>query len=377
MEKLFNYIYANVKYNRKELYHALKKLSDIFIENGVVNYFDKDKNLYAYLYYFYPQSLFKNYLVLKELDISKFFTKFRFKRMNVVDLGAGIAPSSSALLIYLSDFRVFPEQLNLTIVEKSRLAMEHAERLVHKTLRSYRTGKVNLKFIKSDFKKFVNKVDGPFDLIFMSNSFKEFYSEKGDFTFFERVAELLSPDGAIVIIEPGARRESRNLIALRNFAISKLDLYIYAPCMGNEICPLTNKPEEWCHISRSWDPPELTRDLGNMLKRDFKHIKFSYVVLMKRNLNYSRYILKIAPQTGEVWHAFSELRKEKGKIKFRACRNDKWVEIERLDRHRNDNNVGFDSIKSHSLIWISSVKELQNWVLRIDENSKIKLLYSL
>ncbi len=377
MEKLLEYIYSDVKYNRKELYHTLRKLSDIFIENGVVNYFDREKNLYAYLYYFYPQSLVKNHLILRELSVSRFFNKFKHRKMSVVDLGAGLAPSASALIIYLSQLKIFPERLNITVVEKSKLAIEHAEKLIHKTLKFYKTGKVNVRFSRSGFEKFLEKVDGPFDIIFMSNAFKEFYNQTGNFDFLERLKEQLSPDGAIVILEPGARRESRDLIALRNYAVEKVGLHVYAPCMGDEICPLTGKPEEWCHVSREWDPPELTRDLGNMLKRDFKRVKFSYLVLMKRDLNYSRYILKQKPEGGEVWHAFTELRKEKGKIKFRACRGPKWVEIERLDRHRNENNYQFDHVRSHSLVWFSSLNELQEWVLRLDEDTVVKILYSM
>ncbi len=376
MEKLFEYIYSDVKYNRKELYHALRKLSDIFLENGIVNYFDKEKNLFAYLYYFYPQNVLKNYQVLKELQLSKFFNKFRYKKMNVVDLGAGLAPSTAALLLFLGDIKVFP-QLEITVVEKSRLAIEYANRLIHKVLRSHRSGKTSIKIFRGDFRKFVDKVDGPFDLIFMSNSFKEFYKKLGDFSFMDRLSEMLSPEGMIVIIEPGARRESRDLIALRNYAITSSGLYIYAPCTFTGLCPITEKKEEWCHISRPWDPPELARDLGNMLKRDFKRIKYSYVVLAKRNINFSRYVLKKAPEGGEVWHTFTELRKEKGKIKIRACNEKKWVEIERLDRHRNENNRDFDKLQSHTLAWFKNLQELQEWVLRVGEDSVVKILYTL
>lgn len=112
----------------------------------------------------------------------------------------------------------------------------------------------------------------------------------------------------IVILEPGQKKFSKNLIQLRKKALLKNYLPL-APCPHVEDCPMEQGDKKWCHDS-SLKPPHL-----NDFKLPFseKRLNFSYLIL-SRSLSH----FETSPHRARL---IGDLQKEKGKTKVAICRN--------------------------------------------------------
>ena len=375
MNRIYSYIFKEPAYNRKELYHSLRKLTDIFIENKSENYFDKEKNIYSYLYYFYPQNMYKSLFIFDELNRTKFFHKFRNRPINIADIGAGLSPSIMSLFVFLHKEKLTLNRLNINLVEKSSTALKHAKDLLTVGKKLYSIRNAHIYYNKTSLKRFIENVgDNQYDLIILSNSYKEFIKDSEDLSFINEISTALTEDGVLVLIEPGTKSDSLALIRLRNYILSKGKLSLFSPCLGSENCKLAEQNSEWCHVTRGWEPPELTKDLGNMLKRDYKTVKFSYLIFVKKRLTLINYIDKHYNHE-KSWNIFTELKKEKGKIVVKGCRDGVITVFEMLDKNRSELNRDFLKLISHNYMCIENYTILKNGNIRVESDTKVKIIY--
>lgn len=81
----------------------------------------------------------------------------------------------------------------------------------------------------------------------------------------------------LVIIEPGTPKGFQNILKARELLI-KTGGYIYAPCKGNYLCPLSFK--DWCHFSIRLKRTQVQKQIKNATL-PYEDEKFSYLIVRK------------------------------------------------------------------------------------------------
>ncbi len=95
---------------------------------------------------------------------------------------------------------------------------------------------------------------GVHDLVFAGLTAVEFTRGFGDEAargeavarFLREAMKLVADDGALVVIEPGSRAESRALHAARSLMLEG-GATVFAPCLHARECPMLRTPRDWCH----------------------------------------------------------------------------------------------------------------------------------
>jgi len=120
---------------------------------------------------------------------------------------------------------------------------------------------------------------GEFDIIIAANSVAELGEDQSRSTLEELVARL-SPNGILILLEPGQQAHTRRLMQLRDWLVASLTP-IY-PCTTAEACPmLAASADDWCHTSLTWRQPPLSRQLDKLLGFNKHRIKFSAFIFQR------------------------------------------------------------------------------------------------
>jgi SAM-dependent methyltransferase len=64
--------------------------------------------------------------------------------------------------------------------------------------------------------------------------------------FLREALRRVADDGALVVIEPGSRAESRALHVARSILLAE-GATVFAPCLHAAECPMLRRPRDWCH----------------------------------------------------------------------------------------------------------------------------------
>lgn len=176
----------------------------------------------------------------------------------------------------------------------------------------------------------------------------------GSYVLCEGVSkEALYKFNTLLILEPGQKMESKNLIDFRNQALNQEGFSVLSPCTHQKTCPLTFEKKHWCH-----DTVQKPTFLNSY------HLPFSD---SKLNLSYlfiskdQRLVSQLKSNTARI---IGDLRKEKGKTKVALCESDhlnylSWLKKTKL---KIDLNRG-DLIK-----WDKEFKERKGNEFRISEH---------
>ncbi|MBK8166653.1 MAG: ribosomal methyltransferase [bacterium] len=208
------------------------------------DYLSRPALLSAYLYYFLPWNLFRQGRLLAGLDLQL------AAGARIVDVGAG--PFTFALALWLTrpDLRSVP--LNYLALDRAAAALGAGRRLWEQVAAGS-----------------VWKVDGsaqpagaralpPADLLVLANVLNEVHKPGGGdrevdtdaaARLLERWGQSLAPGGRVLVIEPGTRPASRQLVMLRGRAL-ELGWRVAAPCPHAERCPQSGIGRQpWCHFA--------------------------------------------------------------------------------------------------------------------------------
>jgi SAM-dependent methyltransferase len=154
---------------------------------------------------------------------------------------------------------------------------------------------------------------------------------------FEHGLGALRPDGALIVIEPALREQTRALHQLRDFVISEKLGHVFAPCTRQIApCPALADERDWCHEDR---PVQLTRRAAQLATRTGLRdsgLKFSYLVLRRDPT-------PLVETSGQrAWRVVSHSRKLKGKRECFACSDLGRIRMTLLKRNRSDSNREFE-----------------------------------
>jgi SAM-dependent methyltransferase len=270
---------------------TLRELSELFTserESLPPGYLARPRYRGAYLLYFVPTGVATVLAVLNDARALRFLTAppeepgaTRPTTVRVLDVGAGPLTASLALALALPA----GVQLEVVAVDSAAAIMEDGRALIQ----AVRPG-TKVRLVSGNVRdgRTLTAAGSGFDVILMANILNEWpvggrkASTPADFVS-AVLTDRLAPGGVAVLVEPGTRAGSHELIEVREHLLDVgPDLAILAPCMGTAPCPLAGSTRDWCHSEQPWERPQLVQNLDTEMGHRRGTLKFSHLVLADR-----------------------------------------------------------------------------------------------
>lgn len=134
--------------------------------------------------------------------------------------------------------------------------------------------------------------------------------------------ELMTDDGACILIEPALRETSRALLGLRDRLIAA-GHFVAAPCLLQAPCPALARERDFCHAC------------AGAIAQGRSRVDFSYLVVRKQGR---------ACDDRDRFRVVSDPMKDKGRLRLFACGPAGRLLVTRLDRERGEANTPFDRL---------------------------------
>jgi hypothetical protein len=161
-----------------------------------------------------------------------------------------------------------------------------------------------------------------------------------------RLGRLLTPDGAIVVLEPALRSSSRTLQQVRSrFAAEPGPLHVFAPCLQLGPCPLLERERDWCHEQLPLALPQRVAELARAAGLRTAQLSFSYLTLHRER----RSLAELAPGRA-AYRVVSARLQTKGKLELLVCGPGAPRRVQRLDRHAGPENAALDTARRGSVV---------------------------
>lgn len=261
--------------HRSPVARDVAELSRLFgSEKGAreAGYLRRPSERRAYLAWYAPRNAARIGLMLDELAEQGLVP--RWERPRVLDLGAGpIAGVLGASIAFGGVGRSVAVDLaaaamndGIELLRQARADVEHIETRV-----------ANLQQPRAWGAK------GPFELVIIANSLGELGDPRRDVparvAVVEEALARLSPDGRVLVVEPGTRIHGQGLMRVRDALVARKKAVPLAPCTGAAACPLLATPGGWCHVELPWQPPKGARALAAEAGLSASPLKHSYLLL--------------------------------------------------------------------------------------------------
>lgn len=253
------------------------------------NYLSRMENLAAYAYYFIPwnllrlSSLFPN---LPGLELAE--------GSQILDLGAGPLTLIQALWIFRPDLR--KKHLNFICVDQTLVPLKLGEKLFD-CLVEAGGGKEStnwrLELSKSPLHKTLH---GKMDFIGALNVLNELKApgtnkvrsarqglESSDAFLAKTLLKSLSPEGKLLLVEPGTRKASIGLVRLRK-AILRSGGTSVSPCPHDFNCPFPGEGKKaWCHFNLPLQfPLKWLTELSRLAGLDKDRLSLSFLLVKNK-----------------------------------------------------------------------------------------------
>jgi ribosomal protein RSM22 (predicted rRNA methylase) len=333
-----------------------------FLREG---YLDSKEARDAYLVYFTTTNLLKGVPPLREFYASNGFCEF--KELRVLDLGCGAGAATWGLLAFLDEISsAFPLSLTFADIVKENLAvcrkfLSHSEKGV-----SIDASYIHTDLSGSSLTSESLTVHSPYQLIMMMNTLNEL-PEENDETLLQRLFGMLDTNGAIIIVEPASREESRRLLRFRDRAVGR-GLTVYSPCTHQNNCPALIKDADWCHTEIEWERPEFIALIDEKIGNLRLSLKSSYVVLTKNGNTLS----KALDESG-LSRIVSEVFIEKGRRRAFLCNDSGRNEYVLNLRDKTPANSDFVDSQRYDLVKVSG-EEPREHDRKITESSDFRIV---
>jgi ribosomal protein RSM22 (predicted rRNA methylase) len=344
---------ADIKFIRK-VSEDVKAISNQYTFSSDVKekkVFKEGHLIKPYVIYYLPVNLVKLYPILDELLSCSKLNLFENNSFSLLDLGCGPGTFMLGFLEYIVQnyysLPFHPEKIFLRGFDREKENLSAAEEIISTYLASCpHTNEIdwNVKFkqvaiTSAKFHQDMGVENIQFDLIIAGNVLTELKTAKL-ISVVKALQEKLLQNGAIIIIEPGTRDSSRNLIMLRDRILQETALNLFAPCPRPGPCPLIEKTKNWCHEKIFWDPPAAVRAIDNYIGfTKKKGLKYSYLTLVKKKTNLSGIYPDVASQ--RVWRVASYLIKNKGQERLYVCNGTERMVLRRLLKNSSEGNADF------------------------------------
>lgn len=367
--------------SRERLARAVSELSSLFTKERTRlrwRYLDEPALGAAYLQYFLPVNLSKIQVLLDEAPVMD-----GAERLTVLDVGCGPGTGALAVLDWWHR-RSAATALSVYAIDNSPSALRQARQLWDGYCRSADVARPALELFDADVERqaWMERVQqkAPFDVIIVANCLNEIYSDTKDPVaartgLVSALLPWLSPHGTLMLVEPALRETSRALHQVRDRLLQEKRCTVYSPCLHEQGCPALNKPDDWCHEERAWEPPRSIQEIDEDVGFIKDALKFSYLLLRKDGRT-------IADRRSDVYRVVSELREFKGEKRAWLCNEQGRQEVGRQNRLASPKNAAFDQWDRGAIVKIERIvrKERDGKVSllgRIEQDATVQIIRSV
>ena len=313
----------------------------------------------ARLGFFLPRDLVKLFGPLTELSRAGRLPSPTTLR--VLDLGAGLGTTSLGLARFLRAQRSAVTQLSLHVVERDAEARKLMAALCGAL------GPRNDEFVpmrieaeSADARR--PNAKGLFHLVLAGLVLNELFVDdspeervRARARLLAALSDELDEHGAIVVLEPALRENTRELMRLRDVLLQQSALHVFAPCVHRAPCPMLPRERDWCHETLDYAlPPELA-SVARAAGLRYEGLHYAALVLTRR----ARFA-----EPSELVRIVSDPQKSKGKLEFFGCSASGYQRITRLDRDASANNAAFGELRRGDI--------MEQGPLRIERDHAVK-----
>jgi SAM-dependent methyltransferase len=346
------------------LAESVLELSDLFVGRAPWRgeYARSAELRRAYLRYYLPVNLPKIRVPLAEW-LRRHHGRLAGRSLRCLDLGSG---PGSALLGLVDFVRGLPagerpRRLEMVALDQSFESLKDAERLLQRLAEripvaiEFRPLRLDLVSERSELFPLAAAA-GRFDLVIAANVICEIVRESADAeeglgraaAMVSAAADaLLSPEGSILIIEPGLRETARDLHRLRDRWLASTALHVQAPCLHEAPCPALATDRDWCIADLAWKPPAIVAALDRRTGLRKGSLKFAYLVLTGES----------APSLPATrWRVVSDVLDLKGERRVYLCADGRWIVLGQLKRNVGAAAETFASLRRGDLVEIEGIE---------------------
>jgi ribosomal protein RSM22 (predicted rRNA methylase) len=347
-----------------QISEGLTRSRDSFLAS---DYLKNKKIREAYLLYYMTTNMLKVIQPLRELALSGLF---QGESLNILDLGTGTGAAVWGLFSYLNDTgKNIP--LHITLTDSLDENLAESRNFAKYFIPFISPLDVHLSFEKYDL-SIPNKISeqikskAPYHLIMMMNVLNEL-DEPQDKILLESIMSLLHDRGALLMIEPATRTESRRLLRFRDLAVSN-GLTIYSPCTRQDGCPALISENDWCHSDVPWQRPAFIKAIDDLTGTLRLSLKSTYLILRKDGVTISNSLAK-----KNLYRVVSDGFDEKGRIRAYLCGEKGRDEYIINKRDLSESNQDFAEIERYDLVSVEEIEEREHDI-RITELSPISIV---
>jgi SAM-dependent methyltransferase len=257
-----------------ELYSVSRKVKELsagFTRGRALageRYLSDPALLGEYLLHYWPISYAQALLCLEMLKRESGRASTFTAPERVLDLGAGPAPVSIALLD--------SGAVSVTASDRSAAALALARRIAAARGRELVTH-------QWDALKSTGAPRGPFDMITLGHTLNELWSGHPErialrVALVKKLGEELAPGGRILIMEPALMSTAQEAIRVRDGLVSA-GFRVEMPCIWQQACPAL--PEGTCHGDFEWHPSAQMVRLAHAARIGRETLKMAWFVLQK------------------------------------------------------------------------------------------------
>ncbi len=307
-------------------------------ERGQLGQLDKS-SLLARAGFFFARDLIKPFGPLDELRDAGVWPAG--EELRVLDLGAGMGATSFGLARWLRVRGQAVKQLTVTALEQDASALRGFtafQRALH-GLDDFTPLQLDAR--AEDLRAL--RGERGFQLVLFGFVLNELFPDDP-----ERVArraqlvrdafELLSDDGALIILEPALKETTRELMQLRD---ALADLPIIAPCLHQRGCPMLASERDWCHQELPYALPPALADVARAASLRWEGLRYASLVLSRKEV-----------ARGAVWRVVSDRLESKGKLELYGCGRGEYVRFTQLNRKASAANAAFTTARRGDILRI-------------------------
>ncbi len=282
---------------------------------------------HAYASYYLPVNCLKIATILEELYCfgADLFPAEK-KNLRCLDFGAG---PGTALWGYSAWTKAHEMSLEYCGVEQSKSFIQVGEELAQKLQQSAAHVRANFQLMQAsqrakDWEKVSSLIEEKqADIISFVNSFAEIASSASEKEIFLknlidtalRTARRKKQAVWLILVEPGTKDFSRELIQLRNSVLDNPKVKLWLPCLSARTCGALAGATDWCHEEVACEFPSWLQNLGEKAKLKKESMLFSYLVYSIGDEHPSR----SAPWPTEAYRMVSQRLEQKGQTECYFC----------------------------------------------------------